>query len=121
MDILKFGETQLQGSVVAIKTSVEGETVPGLELRIAGAVTQEALKAMTENDLMIYGADGQLLGRQEGYTTVAQHRVVLAKMNSSQKDLAATKRALSQMKEEKAILERENAALLYRKLTGEEL
>lgn len=121
MDLLKFGETELRGSVTAVKTSLEGETVPGLELRIDGAVNEEGLKAMAENDLEIYDADGQLLGRQEGYTTVVRHTVVLAKLNGSQKDLAAARRSLARLEEEKTELERENAALLYENLTGEAL
>lgn len=121
MDILKFGEWKLRGSAAASRATVDGQSVPALELRLEGPVTGEALEAMTAHELVICGEDGGELGRHSGYDTLVRHTVVLAKPDAGQKALAEAQRALLEAEREKAALERENAALLFANLTGEEM
>ena len=121
MDKLKMGNVELQGSVHYTSASVAGQSVPALELRVDGAVTEEALKAMKQGRLEIYGEDGLLQGEHNGYNQVVRHSIVLAKVSDERQQLAEAQSALEKLQAEKELLEQENAALLYTNLTGEVL
>lgn len=114
MDKLKIGNVQLEGSVHFTTAKVGDKTFPALELRVKGPVDEAALEAMSRGSLEIYGEDGLLQGSHQGYSTVARHSVVLAKVTDEQQELMAAKAALAQV-------QAEHAALLYETLTGEVL
>lgn len=114
MDKLKLGSLELQGTAVSTVARVGGMSVPALELRVEGPVTEEVLTAAREQDLEIWGEDGVLQGSHTGYHTVARHSLVLAKVTDLQQELLDTRAALEQV-------EAEHAALLYESLTGEVL
>lgn len=121
MDKLKMGSVQLQGSVHFTTGTVAGQQVPALELRVEGPVDETALAAMEQGRLEIYGENGLLQGEYTGYDTVIRHSIVLAKVSDERKQLAEAQTALEKLQAEKALLEQENAALLYHELTGEVL
>lgn len=119
MDHLKFGATELNGSVYQTTARVAGRTVPALEITVEGAISEEALQDMQSHPLEILGAEGALQGKQEGYTTLIRHSVILACPTDAERELAQVRKALSQSEKEAEQLERENAELLFQMLTGE--
>ena len=121
MDKLIFGQTEVRGTAVSTTAEVNGKAVPALEIRVSGPVEQAVLDAMAEGTLEIRGEDGVLQGSHSGYSTVARHSVVLAKVSDAQQELAQTRKALAESEEKRAVLEQENAELLYHSLTGEVL
>ena len=121
MDKLKMGEVTLQGSVHFTTARVGEQSVPALELRVEGPVTDQALEAIKTGKLEIYGEDGVLQGVQNGYNTVVRHSVMVAKVSDVQQQLAEAKAEMEMLQAEKAALEGEYAALLYVSLTGEVL
>lgn len=114
MDKLKFGDLELEGTVLSTTARVEGMSVPALELRVEGPLDQAALEAVQKHELEIYGEEGQLQGTHAGYHKVVRHSLVLAKVTDLQQELLDTRAALEQV-------EAEHAALLYENLTGEVL
>ncbi len=106
MDRLKFGTRELMGTARQTSVWTEGTHVSALELTVEGEVTREDLAAMTACPLEIVGENGETQGVHEGYTVLYRHSVVLAKEDETKKKLEEA--------------ERENAALLYRLLTGED-
>lgn len=112
MDKLKIGETERTGDVLFTTAQTAGMTVPALELRLEGPVDAALLEQLEKGELEIRDEDGTLLGSYTGYDTVVRRSVVVAKVPDAQKELQAAQAQL-------AVLERENAALLYQVLTGE--
>ena len=114
MDKLKLGSMELQGTAVSTVARVGGMSVPALELRVEGPVSEAVLEAAAQNDLEICSQEGVLQGTHTGYRTVVRHSLVLAKVTDLQQELLDTRAALEQV-------EAEHAALLYESLTGEVL
>lgn len=112
MDKLRFGKTELRGTVHQSFAGVAGQQLPALELRLEGGVDAAALEAMQTCPLEILGQDGSVQGVHEGYHKLVRHSVLLARVDGVQRELEASRR-------ECAALERENAALMLKVLTGE--
>lgn len=105
MDKLKMGNAELLGSARFTTATVAGRSVPALELVVEGPVDQAALEAMAQGVLEIYGDDGLLQGTHKGYSMVARHSVVLAKVTDVQQELAEARAALAALQAEKEALE----------------
>ena len=120
MSQLKFGDVTLEGEVFQTRAQAAGRSVPALELRLAGAADETALRAMEENDLVILDENGEEAGRETGYRRVMRRSVVLARVMEAEEALILTSGQLRAAQAENARLEEENAKLLYAMLTGEE-
>ena len=119
MDKLKIGEIERMGDALFTTAQVEGLNVPALELRLEGPVDEAVLAALEKDKLEIYGADGIKQGEYPGYHTVVRRSVVVAKVSDQQQELLRVQAQLAAVQEEKEVLEKENANLLYESLTGE--
>ena len=63
-----------------------GKSYPALRVVFDGGVTAEELDALCSGALEILDDDGNVVGTQEGYTTLGEHSVVIGKITTAEQE-----------------------------------
>lgn len=85
--IIKSNNTDIVvKSIFAETLRKNNKTYPALRFVFDGGVTAEELDALCSGAIEILGDDGNVVGTQEGYTTLGEHSVVIGKITTAEQE-----------------------------------
>lgn len=90
-----LGETMLQN----------GKSYPALRIVFDGGVTADELGALCSGVLEILDDDGNVVGTQDGYTTLGEHSVVIGKITTAEQERDTLAAALAVEEAKKPYIE----------------
>jgi hypothetical protein len=82
-----------------------GKSYPALRVVFSGGVTAEGLDALCSGSIEILDDDGNVVGTQEGYTTLGEHSVVIGKITTAEQERDTLAAALAVEEAKKPYIE----------------